>query len=171
MTCSTRYVIPPAVFAQITHFYPNSFKSRDSANASNEVMVVFPFGADEEEIDAAAEGLNELNSASLSRVIDPVGGGSKTDVKTSTDDTFIDMTSVDDAETAENDKGDSNKKAFSRANFVTILNKDKARLLQPQGWLNDNLIDFWIEWYVTYYMFECSKDVHVSHVLFDVLHH
>ena len=152
----------------IAHFYPSNVKSR----LANNVMLVFPLiGADEEEIDAAAEGLNELNSASLSRVIDPVGGGSKTDVKTSTDDTFIDMTSVDDAETAENDKGDSNKKAYSRANFVTILKKDKPRLLQPEGWLNDNLIDFWIEWYVTYYMFECSKDVHVSHVLFDVLHH
>jgi Ulp1 family protease len=94
-------------------------------------MFVFPFrliGADQEEIDAAAKGLNELNSASLSRAIDPIGGGSN-------------------AKTAENDKGDSNKKAYSQEHYITIQERDRA-LLQPREWLNDTLIDFWMQWYV-----------------------
>jgi hypothetical protein len=125
-------------------------KSRHGAKASNEVMVVFPFGslgADEEEIDGAAAGLNELNSASVSRAIVPVGEGSKTALKTSDDDELTGPNSSDDAETAENDKGDSNEKSKPRAHFLTIREEDNERL-QPGEFLNDTLIDFWMQWYV-----------------------
>jgi Ulp1 family protease len=77
---------------------------------------VFPFGfqADQETIDRAAHELMELNSASVSRVIDLVG---------------------------------NTKQAYSRANYVTIREGDKSRL-KNGVYLNDNLIDFWMQWYV-----------------------
>jgi Ulp1 family protease len=117
-------------------------------------MFVFPFGLigrDQERIDAAvdaaAKGLNELDCASLSRVIHPTGKGSNTNVKTSPDDKVIDLTSFHDAKIGETDQSGRNKRAYWRANSIIIREQDKARL-HPHRWLNDTLIDFWMQWYV-----------------------
>ena len=90
-------------------------------------MLVFPFGGDEEELDQAAAGLGELNSVSVSVAMGPFG----------------------ECGTAENDERDRNKKAYSRVNSIIIRKRDKVKLTDD-GWLNDTLIDFWMEWYVTY---------------------
>ena len=111
-------------------------------------MIVFPFGGDEKEIDLCAAGLGELNSPLLSAAMDPVGGDA----------------------TAETEEVGVNKTAYSRVNSITIRKKDLAKL-EAEQWLNDTLIDFWMEWYVTYYTQESSKDVHVSFVFFAVPHY
>jgi hypothetical protein len=123
-------------------------KSRLGAKATNNVMVVFPFGADEEEIDGAAIGLIELSSASVSRAVVSVGKVSKAALKTSGDAELTGPKPSDDAETAENDKGDSNEQAKPRAHFLTIREEENERL-QPGEFLNDTLIDFWMQWYVS----------------------
>jgi hypothetical protein len=119
----------------------------------------------EEEIDKAANGLRaELDCASVISSIVPIVSGSQTAVKTSTDNNFVDMT-------AETDTGDLNKKANPRPSFITIREKERSLLEDPTEWLNDTLIDFWMEWYVTYCMLQCSKDVHVLFVFVAVHHH
>ena len=138
-------------------------------------MVVFPFGfsrADEEQIDGAAARLTELNSESLSRSFVWVGGGSKSALKTCNDDECVDaggiarrvnhpapgsiepvcvwlLDSSDDSDTAENDERHlkDEKRASLRSHFITIREEDTDRL-EPGEYLNDTLIDFWMQWYV-----------------------
>lgn len=121
--------------------------SRQGAKGSNKVMVVFPFGGGEVDTDRAAEGLNELHSASITKSLVPFGEITKTVLKISDGEEGAGLTSSDDAEMSENDKADSNEKANSRAHFLTIREEDNERL-QPGEFLNDTLIDFWMQWYV-----------------------
>jgi Ulp1 family protease len=105
-------------------------KMSRTAKASNTVMVVFPFGSGDIDTDSAAKGLKELGCAS---VVDSVPKTS--DVKEGTRPTSTD----------EHDKADWNKKSNSRNHFLTIGEDENKRLL-PGGWLNDTLVDFWMQW-------------------------
>ena len=121
--------------------------SRRSAKATNKILLVFPFGAGEVVTDQAAEGLKELYSASVSKAVVPFGEDTKAVLNTSDGKDGTGSTSSNDAESSETDKTDSNEKAKSRAHFLTIREEDNERL-QPGEFLNDTLIDFWMQWYV-----------------------
>ena len=117
------------------------------SKVSNEVMVVFPFGADEEEIDEAADGLQEagFQSTSVSTTGPERIEGAACGLKTSDDDEGIVTASSDDVYDAEDYKDAPPGKMKSRAHFLTIRDEDFDRL-QPGEFLNDTLIDFWFQW-------------------------
>jgi Ulp1 family protease len=81
-------------------------------------------------------------------VVVPVGSeDSKAVLKTSDGEEGMGPNSSDGAETSENAKANSSKKTKSRAHSLTICEEDNERL-QPGEFLNDTLIDFWMQWYV-----------------------
>jgi hypothetical protein len=111
------------------------------------ILLVYPFDGDPAQIDAAAEGLREAsgriltNSDNLSSDDDVVyleGCASKLSAE-SNGDTNGDEASSD-VEKAE-------VKVKVRQTYVTIRVKDYERL-DPEEWLNDSLVDFWMQWYV-----------------------
>lgn len=109
---------------------------------SEAVLLVYPFAGDPKQIEAAAQGLQE-----------PSG-------KLSTKSGYISDSSDDEQDTIDQDisgkpmpssKDFNEEKAVAkvkvRQHYVTIRVKDYERL-HPEEWLNDSLVDFWMQWYV-----------------------
>jgi hypothetical protein len=129
-------------------------RKKRRGSASNEVMLVFPFGADKDAIEEAAKDCKEACR------IDPVvsdlgtvafgGAGLESNGKevTTSAPEETDSTSDDD-----DDKDDSTGTTKSRAHFLTIREEDYDRL-HPGEFLNDTLIDFWFQWYVTLWLIQ-----------------
>ena len=106
--------------------------------ASNMVYVVFPFGSGEVDTDPAAEGLRELGSASMFKSVDTFGSDTNTISKIYGEEGMGPNLSHD-------DKADSSKKLNSRNHFLTI-GEGEYKCLLPEGWLNDTLVDFFMQW-------------------------
>lgn len=88
-------------------------------------LLVYPFAGDATEIEDAAKGLTEA-----SRSVDMLGN--------SRDEPDISPYSKDEDE-------ESTATTRQRAHFVTINVGDYERL-DPGEWLNDSLVDFWMQW-------------------------
>jgi hypothetical protein len=129
---------------------PASKRKRASERGSDVDVFYFPFPAGIGDTDLASEGLKELlggASPFLNSVV-PFGNDTKPVVKTSDGEEGIGpASSSDDAKTSVNDKADSSKKVIHRVNFLKI-GEEENKCLEPKGWLNDTLIDFWNHWYV-----------------------
>jgi Ulp1 family protease len=141
---------------------PRKRRSRGSkaktSSDSNEVMLVFPFGADEEKIDAAAENLTEANlvleqvSDGAKEMISPkvkrpaAGSNRKSPISWAFDrdasEIETDNAPIEEAATTDE------AKTKARAHYLTIRQEDFDRL-EPGEFLNDTLIDFWMQWYVS----------------------
>jgi len=101
-------------------------KKRDS---ENKLLVVYPFGVDEEVLSEAASGLKEL-------------GGDSLGVEEAVEDKTNQQADVEmqDSSEIEDVKGKS-----SRMHYVTIRDEDIERLC-PGQFLNDTLVDFFMRW-------------------------
>ncbi|KAL7578136.1 hypothetical protein ACA910_012582 [Epithemia clementina (nom. ined.)] len=97
-------------------FQPKTSSSQRIRSAvDGDIVVVYPFGGDEEEIENAAKNLNELKD----------GGKTKRNDRT---------------------PGDEGQKPLpTRDHFLTVQTSDFLRL-EPEQYLNDTLIDFWMKW-------------------------
>lgn len=99
---------------------PHRKRTRGSRRKDNiedaEVLFVFPLGADDQSIDDAAIGLDEA-----ARVLDST------------------------VESVPAEPQDVGEKVRPRINSLTILSEDRERL-EPGVFLNDTLIDFWMQW-------------------------
>ena len=119
-------------------------KERGS-KVSNDIMLVFPFGADADMIDGAAEGFDEamqqIDLASSRR--QDAAEGAAAALNTCGDDNKA-TASADSSDSREDNQNPSGK-AKSRAHFLTIRVEDYVRL-QPGTFLNDTLVDFWFQW-------------------------
>ena len=93
-------------------------------------LLVFPFGGDPHEIESAAEGLTEA-----ARSTPPV------DLPTMASQ----QQTTNNMETDSDNNEDDDTKPRHRAHFVTITVEDYDRL-DPGEWLNDSLVDFWMQW-------------------------
>lgn len=92
---------------------------------SDYALLVYPFAGDPKRMEAAAAGLTEAaGSSATSGVVATSKQGS-----------------------SENTDGEG--KSRHRAHFVSITVEDYERL-EPGEWLNDSLVDFWMQWYVLY---------------------
>ena len=158
MECHLAEILPPGdikkdechVFAEA--LMENSRRTRRSKRAmdtqsafikgrsSDATLLVFPFAGDEDEIDGAADGLQEAS------------GKLKTNsgyISDGTDEELEDEEARKLSSTKENVK-DSNDgeapKVKVRQHYVTLRVEDYERL-QPEEWLNDSLVDFWMQWY------------------------
>ena len=91
----------------------------------DETVLVFPFNATHAELDSAADGLNEANPEKFATIGNELCS-------------------------ATNNKKNKPEEvsATSKTHMVTIRGEDFDRLV-PFEFLNDTLIDFWINWYVT----------------------
>jgi hypothetical protein len=99
-----------------------------SSDTPNDVLVVFPFGAREEVIDAAGEDLNELSI------------GCRWNVKNG-----IVNRAVEPDSDEHDESNDEMEMTSSRAHYLTIRHEDRERL-EVGEFLNDTLIDFWMQW-------------------------
>jgi len=102
---------------------------------NEDVVLVYPFGDDGEEVDAAALGLTELACVIHARSDEKARGEGTFESTTG-------QTSTDSNEDS-NEKGNGNG-VESRAVFE-IKVADFLRL-EPEIYLNDTLIDFWFHW-------------------------
>jgi Ulp1 family protease len=105
----------------------DSRKDKESRNGrfsrsitDNKLLLIYPFQALDEAIEEAAQGLNE---ASLQI-------GKEQNI----------LMEVD-----ANDVTDSQEKLV-RAHYLTIRDEDRLRLINDE-FLNDTLVDFWMQWY------------------------
>jgi hypothetical protein len=89
---------------------------------SDYALLVYPFGGDPTEIEKAADGLTE--AAGAMKIGEAVTLATPSECE---------------------DDGDG--KSRHRAHFVTITVEDYDRL-DPGEWLNDSLVDLWMQWYV-----------------------
>ena len=95
-------------------------------------LLVFPFVGDPCEIESAAKGLTEAARSTLP-------GGVPTENSQQQQQTTKVM------ETDSDNNEDDDTKRRHRAHFVTITVEDYDRL-DPGEWLNDSLVDFWMQW-------------------------
>ena len=104
--------------------------------SSDTILLVYPFAGDRHEIEAAASGLTEA-SGKLGRDQSESGDG--------------DSENADLSDTPSNSTDSTNnaveitKKVRQRGHYVTIRVEDYERL-EPAEWLNDSLVDFWMQW-------------------------
>jgi hypothetical protein len=113
-------------------------------------MLVFTFGADEDEIDKVADGLREASHRGVE--VGAIGAQPSDALKLDDDESRMVTDTSDDSDTAAADadsaeKDDPAGKTKSRAHFLTIRDED-FDWLQPGEFLNDTLIDFWFQWCV-----------------------
>eukprot|EP00546_Thalassionema_frauenfeldii_P001232 CAMPEP_0178932684 /NCGR_PEP_ID=MMETSP0786-20121207/22774_1 /TAXON_ID=186022 /ORGANISM="Thalassionema frauenfeldii, Strain CCMP 1798" /LENGTH=1112 /DNA_ID=CAMNT_0020610043 /DNA_START=136 /DNA_END=3472 /DNA_ORIENTATION=+ len=112
--------------------------SRKKRNQSNETLVVFPFGGEDAGLDRAAQGLTEARQALASNAINDekkveILNGKQSDIDV--------------------------KKAKARSHVLTIRDEDFERLDYGE-FLNDTLIDFWMQWIMSKENRESSR-VHI----------
>jgi Ulp1 family protease len=112
-----------------------------------DILLVYPFDGDEQLIEKAAEGLDEASRG------DPYNADSVSE-RVMVEATEIDTTDpkVSDAgkvSSGGSDKGEADPETNTRgrAHFITVRVEDYERL-EPGEFLNDTLIDFWMQWYV-----------------------
>lgn len=113
----------------------------------DDILLVYPFDGDEKLIEKAAEGLNEASE----------GGPYNTDSRSERvvveameiDNTDPELPDTGKALSGGSDKGEAELeiKTRGRAHFLTVRVEDYERL-EPGEFLNDTLIDFWMQWYV-----------------------
>jgi len=111
--------------------------------AKEEVLFIYPFGAPDEKLEAAASGLDVFSVTDVNRE-------AVADVPNDPDD--ADDTSFE------------TKDSRQRAHFVTIRVEDYERL-GPRQWLNDSLVDLFMLW-----ISRDNNDVHSSDVHFFTSH-
>ena len=98
-----------------------------------------PFAGDPKEIEAAAAGLNEARG-NLS-----IDGQTNNDDPGATNSEQPNLKSVGSRERLLEKPVATKFKSRQTDHYVTILVKDYERL-EPTKWLNDSLVDFWMQW-------------------------
>jgi hypothetical protein len=112
----------------------------------DKILLVYPFPGDKGKIEAAAAGLKEASGAPLLEeddASDEIGAQAvATDNSDSTN--IVEGTNNDSSNSTDN-KSDDQSKVRRRKHFVTLRVEDYQRL-DPGEWLNDSLVDFWMQW-------------------------
>lgn len=110
------------------------------------VLLVYPFAGDTEVIDAAAIGLTEANCAALkAESIKPNGASEPNSVEGESKTSALRDSEVAPLATMPENPPAVAANTNQRGDYVMIRVKDYDRL-DPGEWLNDSLIDFWMQW-------------------------
>ena len=107
----------------------------------HDVLVVYPFGAKMSDIEATSEGLRELSGASL------IDNGRSNEIGDPSNTTSEAEGSGDGSDAIEDNKP-------SRAHCLTVRVGDYDRL-EAGEFLNDTLIDVFLQWYVWLRFYQC----------------
>lgn len=108
-----------------------------SRMGEDDILLVYPFPADTAKLEKATEGLKELRGDSLS-VAEPE----------SSDATGTAKHGEHSSEENGNSSEENIVEILSRAHYLTVRVRDFDRL-ESGEFLNDTLIDFFLQWYVT----------------------
>lgn len=133
---------------------PHKIDSFISGRKSDEILLVYPcheLDSDTLEAAAAAEGLKELSWSETSQVEDPdlVGSNNETKLDPSASNT--------DDESSENVL--TTTQSGQRTHFIEIRVEDYEKLDTGQ-WLNDSLVDMWMQWISRHITCKRSSNVH-----------
>lgn len=101
------------------------------------ILLVYPFAGDPAQIYGAAKDLREASGKMLG----------SSDGLASDDDDVLELQPCASKLSLESDAKTPEVKTKVRQTYVTIRVKDYERL-DPEEWLNDSLVDFWMQWYV-----------------------
>ena len=120
-----------------------------------DILLIFPFEGDTEEMELVTKGLGEWALPKTAST----GETSPMDVKTvAGDDAALanpsqrcEPSTRQANESNSNDEKEdttlsSSEKGRARFHFITIRVSDYERLVDPEEYLNDTLIDFWMRW-------------------------
>jgi hypothetical protein len=135
---------------QSTRSKSKTKRGTKSSDKPNDVLVVFPFGAKEEVIDAAGESLHEASIGCSWNMEDGI----------------LSCTAEPDSD-EHDESNDETENTSSRAHYLTVRHEDRDRL-EVGEFLNDTLIDFWMQWYVWTSSALCQSRIFLSQT-FDVL--
>ena len=108
-----------------------------SNRQSDEILVVYPFRVDKTTMEAAADGLEELSWKDISDIENQNAVESK-----------ITKTSDSIGSEACNESSENNSTIMNgsqRTHFIEIRVEDYSKLDEGQ-WLNDSLVDMWMQW-------------------------
>ena len=110
------------------------------------ILLVYPFAGDINKIEAAADGLNEASC--IDRGAFDTTRHPQSEESGQASETMDDHMKTDTA---------SQVKLHQKGHKVTIMVKDYKRL-EPTGWLDDSLVDFWMQWYafVSVFLVHCA---------------
>eukprot|EP00934_Nitzschia_sp_Nitz4_P002048 Nitzschia sp. Nitz4//scaffold80_size88189//71589//78338//NITZ4_005093-RA/size88189-processed-gene-0.64-mRNA-1//1//CDS//3329558648//2048//frame0 len=115
-----------ALISHKSSYHPNPYVGQ----RPDYLLLVYPFAGDPDKIEAAAEGLTEASGA--------------LEVGEDNDDSSVASNNVAQASATTTVTSDGSKTRH-RAHFVTLRVEDYLRL-EPREWLNDSLVDFWMQW-------------------------
>jgi hypothetical protein len=111
---------------------------------SEHIILVYPFGGDSKEIEAAVEDLNEASGMPADNSEDSCGDEQDKD---SLKHEQNELAKIENESSGEEKKSEhaTASTVRQRAHFVTIRVEDYERL-DPGEWLNDSLVDLWMQW-------------------------
>ena len=119
---------------------------------SDDILLVYPFDGDRNSLDAAAEGLMELGwKESLEEREDLVGKMADRKPEPCVLSTVAESTSSENALTTTQNG--------QRTHFIEIRVEDYERL-DTGEWLNDSLVDMWMQWISRHISCKQSSNVH-----------
>jgi hypothetical protein len=111
------------------------------------ILLVYPFAGDTAQIEAAAEGLREASGRILTDSNDLSSDDDVVYSERCASKLSAESNSDNNGDEASSDVEKAEVKVKVRQTYVTIRVKDYERL-DPEEWLNDSLVDFWMQWYV-----------------------
>lgn len=118
---------------------PSKKKDFFSGKRSDEILLVYPFDETDQVLDEAAECLDELSFRRHSG--DVQDRKSKSSLRSDEREALMEVGPSQDNSTM--------KRGRQRSHYITIRVEDYQRLDDGQ-WLNDSLVDFWMQWYVEF---------------------
>ena len=125
------------------------------------VLFVYPFAGNPQEIEAAAVGLNEASGGSMLLLDEEQAQGQQQQASTKGEDDNKKLPGGENSSstgTAPAAAAVAVAAPSRRAHYVTIRLDDYDRL-DPGEWLNDSLVDLWMQWYGSssfFWIFLCS---------------
>jgi len=117
----------------------------------DEILLVYPFDGDSNEMEEAAEGMQEASGQLFAEEMAPTTAESLSQSLCSARKETEEGDQTDSSSYATDDKAALNQNAAApskparRRHFLTVRVRDFERLC-PGEFLNDTLIDFWIQW-------------------------
>eukprot|EP00531_Pseudo-nitzschia_arenysensis_P017418 CAMPEP_0116119764 /NCGR_PEP_ID=MMETSP0329-20121206/2819_1 /TAXON_ID=697910 /ORGANISM="Pseudo-nitzschia arenysensis, Strain B593" /LENGTH=1105 /DNA_ID=CAMNT_0003613495 /DNA_START=267 /DNA_END=3584 /DNA_ORIENTATION=+ len=131
---------------------PHEIDDFISGRRSDEILLVYPFGEDINNLEAAAEGLKELSW------IEPSEGG--TQAPNGLENGTSDSESLPTCTSKESSKNTMvATQGGQRLHFIEIRVEDYERLDTKQ-WLNDSLVDMWMQWISRHIICKRTSNVH-----------
>lgn len=122
-----------------------------SQRKGDEILLVYPFGVDKNKMEAAADGLQELSWRETFE-------GENQELPEPENDNKVDSATLQ-TDNKSSDNIVTMKQTGQRSHFIEIRVEDYEKLDTGQ-WLNDSLIDMWMQWISRHISCKQSSNLH-----------